>query len=169
MANYLMRQGSAAYNLPPGQAFRLPDVHMSDFAPSCTLLGPSEKKTSVAWDHSPYLVLPHDGAGAYQLISRSGASLYFVSNANPAESDLETCTEKDDAAVTQRTGFQTFGDDPSDSSVAATEPQEIWWIFLLGVVGLLLAEIWLTRRQVKVRQTSEPRPSGSEATPRAAS
>jgi len=57
---------------------------------------------------------------------------------NPGESDLETCTDKDYAAVVQRTGFRAFGQDPSASAVESMEPQEVWWIFLLGVVGLLL-------------------------------
>lgn len=153
IANYLMANDAPTYNLPPGQAFRLPDGHAGDFTPSCALISPTGKKSSFTADHPPYLVLPQEGAGPYQLVSRSGKSLYFVSTMNPGESDLETCTEKDYAAVMQRTGFRTMGQDPSGSSIDATEPQEVWWMFLLGVAGLLLAEIWLTRRQVKARTT----------------
>jgi hypothetical protein len=38
--------------------------------------------------------------------------------------------------------------------VEASETQELWWWFLVGVILLLCGEVWMTRRMVKGREAT---------------
>jgi hypothetical protein len=95
------------------------------------------------------LIVPRAGTGAYQLTGRDGEALYFVSMPDPGESEMQPCSDEERQTVLQRTGLRPFGQ--ADDASTQAKPTEVWWLFLLAVVGFLLAEIWLTRRQVKTR------------------
>jgi hypothetical protein len=74
---------------------------------------------------------------------------------DPRESDLTPCTDGDRERVSRlmpmtyenaaEAGPETLADD--------RPKQELWWLFFMGVIALLVGEIWLTRRLAKTRGT----------------
>jgi hypothetical protein len=38
-----------------------------------------------------------------------------------------------------------------DDADGAGQTQEVWWMFLIGVIALLCGELWLTRRMALAR------------------
>jgi hypothetical protein len=99
--------------------------------------------------------------GVYRLQTPDGDTVYYVVQPDGQESDLTPCSDEDRDRVA--TIFNPLKHDQSplrytdrrDLIVAAPEStdarQEVWWCFLLGLIGLLCAEVWMTRRMVMHR------------------
>ena len=69
------------------------------------------------------------------------------------ESDLTAFNDADRKKVVQQVPMR-YEDDREKIVVELAVPdqrQELWRWFLLGVIGLLCGEVWLTRRIVKNR------------------
>jgi hypothetical protein len=77
----------------------------------------------------------------------------FVTPPDLRESDLTRCNDDDWRKVRDRLPVAWHADSPDKDSLAPETEQreELWWLFLLGVVGLLCMEVWMTRRLVRVR------------------
>ncbi len=77
---------------------------------------------------------------------------------DPRESDLTLSSEEDRAKVAAvvplqyQNDLQVFLDALGDSS----QSEELWWLVLMGVLGLLCVEVWLTRRMAEGARAGEP-------------
>ncbi len=68
------------------------------------------------------------------------------------ESDLTRCSDDDWRKVRDRLPV-TWRDDDADASLGTAEAarEELWWLLLVAVVGLLCMEVWMTRRMALAR------------------
>jgi hypothetical protein len=99
--------------------------------------------------------------GVYRLQTPDGDIVNYVVQPDGQESDLTPCSDEDRDRVTKV--FTPPGRDQSllhyaderGQILAAPEStdaeQDVWWCFLLGLIGLLCAEVWMTRRMVMNR------------------
>jgi hypothetical protein len=170
MVYYLAGARSAEYNLEPGQPLRYRlDAAASlegyslqtpngDAKPLST--NPAEPNAFLARvDRQPQgAVLRHEGlreTGVHRLRTPESSIVYYVVRPRRAEeSDLTPAGEEDRARVAQVLPGMKYQNDRSElaaSWVSEGHRQEIWWWLLLGLVGLLCAEVWMTRRMVKRR------------------
>jgi hypothetical protein len=69
------------------------------------------------------------------------------------ESDLTRCTEEDWRKVRSRLPVIWQDDSGLNGSLddAAGTRDELWWLLLIGVIGLLCVEVWMTRRMALAR------------------
>ena len=100
-------------------------------------------------------VVVYDGArtsGVYTLLSPDGKPTYFVVPADATEGDLSPLNDDDREKLKKVVGL-TFDD--GDAVLAAsgegTDRQDLWLYLLVGMIGLLCLEVWMTRRLVKNR------------------
>jgi hypothetical protein len=99
--------------------------------------------------------------GVYRLQTPDGDSVNYVVQPDEQESDLTPCSEEERDRVAKI--FNPLGlEQPplryaSERAQVLSAPdsadarQEIWWCFLLGLIGLLCIEVWMTRRMVMNR------------------
>jgi hypothetical protein len=89
--------------------------------------------------------------GVYRLRTREGGTIYYVVQPDARESDLTPCTEEERARVAQILPVRYEADRSTMAQTWVSEGhrQEFWWWLLLGVIALLCAEVWMTRRLVK--------------------
>jgi hypothetical protein len=81
-----------------------------------------------------------------------GPSLPVVVRPDPRESDLTPQTEDDLTPLREWVRIdEGDGAEAPAASVANTQTHEVWWLFLVGVIGLLCTELWLTRRMALAR------------------
>jgi hypothetical protein len=80
-------------------------------------------------------------------------TVWYVVQPDPAEADLTPATEDEKGKVASFVPLEYENDRGKivASLETITEKPEIWWWFLLGLLGLLCAEVWMTRRMVKNR------------------
>jgi hypothetical protein len=99
--------------------------------------------------------------GVYRVQTPDGDTVYYVVQPDGQESDLTPCNDDDRARVARVFNPLELERPPleytneRDRILSAPESsevrQEVWWCFLLGLVGLLCAEVWMTRRLVMNR------------------
>jgi hypothetical protein len=92
--------------------------------------------------------------GVYQLRTPDRGTVSYAVQPDPRESDLTPCSDKDRDKVAKffpTLKYENDREKMTQALVAASERQEVWWWFLLGVVALLCGEVWLTRRIVRNR------------------
>lgn len=101
--------------------------------------------------------------GVYRLQTPDGKAIHYVVQPDGQESDLTPCGDEDRAKVAKIFNPQGLTDDRAPlryerdrgqilSAIETSNPQqEVWWWFLLGLIGLLCAEVWMTRRMVMNR------------------
>jgi hypothetical protein len=164
---YLAGARSAEFNLKPGQPirWRTSDGAVEDFrlAPPGgeerpLSSPPGEPGTYVAQmarqEHGSQLV--YEGTrepGVYRLLAPQEQTVYYVVPTDPRESDLTACTTEERDGVGRRLGL-TYEDDRDSilgAAEASTQRQELWAYLLLGLIGLLCLEVWMTRRLVMSR------------------
>jgi hypothetical protein len=99
--------------------------------------------------------------GVYRLQTPDGDTVYYVVQPDGQESDLTPASEEDRERVAaifnplklEQSSLRYTGE--RSEIIAAPEStdarQEVWWCFLLGLIGLLCAEVWMTRRMVMHR------------------
>ncbi|VTS05647.1 vWA domain-containing protein [Tuwongella immobilis] len=86
--------------------------------------------------------------GVYQLTTERGQIGYFVVQSDASESELTPLTDSDKERLAKPLPDLRFAD--STETIFSTEnlpPEEhdLWWILMLGVVVMMLSEIWFTR------------------------
>lgn len=98
--------------------------------------------------------------GEARLQPVEGDQGYYVMQPDARESDLTPATEEDRRKVADRLAGAVplqYQDDlrpVADAMVESSATQDLWWWFMIGVVLLLCAEVWMTRRMVKGRETA---------------
>jgi hypothetical protein len=149
---YLAGARAAEHNLQPGQPlhYRPPAAHRPGPVTVYPPEGEARRLTAARWplDYEETLE-----TGMYRVAGPNGRTTYFVVQPDPRESDLTRCDQADREKVARLVPM-TYADDlgQRDEVLSATsERQELWLWFLAGVIGLLLAEVWMTRRLVKGR------------------
>jgi hypothetical protein len=168
---------SANYNLRPGQPlrFRLEGESWN----ALTLERPEEEPLPMVFDnsaqgagrpsalrsgvhHAQLLQTPAstlvtysgtDPVGVYRLHTEEKKTYYYTGQADLEESNLAPCTADDWKAVQEYVPMTYLTDQDARNSPLAAElhTEEFWWWLMLGVVGLLCAELWMTRRIVRGR------------------
>jgi hypothetical protein len=78
---------------------------------------------------------------------------YAVHSDDPAEFDLTPATAAERARVAAQVPmtYERDGDRLLGTLVRQADAQEMWWVLMLAVIGLLCAEVWLTRRISRAR------------------
>ena len=94
-----------------------------------------------------------DSVGIYRLRTEDKKNYYYTGQADVEESDLTPCTVDDWKKVQEFIPMAYLTDRDARNSPLAAElhTQELWWWLMLGVIGLLCAELWMTRRIVRGR------------------
>lgn len=165
---YLAGARATDFNLRPGQPIRYPLEASSTLenyrltppngAPAPLTDQPGQADTYLAQvlrqERGPILV--YAGArstGVYALQTPGKQTVYFVVPADPRESDLTHCSTEDQQRVASLTGLR-YEDDRSailEPPEESTQQQDLWLYLLLGLIGLLVLEVWMTRRLVMSR------------------
>jgi hypothetical protein len=99
--------------------------------------------------------------GVYRIQKPDGDTVYYVVQPDGQESDLTPCSDEDRDRVAKVFNPLSLEQPPLRyateraqilSAPESTEAkQEVWWCFLLGLIGLLCTEVWMTRRMVMRR------------------
>jgi hypothetical protein len=111
-------------------------------------------------DTGVYRVVParHVAAssGSWRLQTMEEGAAYYVLQPDPRESDLTPASEEDRRKVASfvPVQYQNERQPVTQALVATSETQDLWWVFMLGVVLLLCGEVWMTRRMVKNREAT---------------
>ena len=167
---YLAGTRSTEVNLEPGQPlrYRLESSGRLDGFTLQTPLGetkplgidPADKNVFLATvDRLPQgAVLRHEGmreTGVYRLRTPENSTVYYAVRPRRAEeSNLTPCTEEDRekvAKIIPNLKYQNDRDQLTTAWVSETHRQELWSWLLLGLIVLLCAEVWMTRRIVRQR------------------
>ena len=88
---------------------------------------------------------------AYYLAGSRKAS--SVAPPDLRESDLKRCTDDDWRKVRERLPIVWHSEAMQTPSIESQDAhrEEIWWLLLLAVLGLLCIEVWMTRRMALAR------------------
>jgi hypothetical protein len=88
-------------------------------------------------------------SGVYVLTTSRQRRVYFVVQPDARRLDPTPATAEEKQAVADALGGLRYGSDAGP--ILAGPDRDVWWLFLLGVTGLLCGEVWLTRRIVRNR------------------
>jgi hypothetical protein len=167
---YLAGARSAEFNLEPGQPLRYrldPAASLEGF----TLQTPGAEPRPLSTDAADAAALPaqvdrlpqgavlrYDGmreTGVYRLRTPDRVVVHYVVRPRRSdESDLTPATDEDRqhvAALFPGMKYQNEREALAAAWVSESHKQDIWWLLLLGLVALLCAEVWMTRRIVRGR------------------
>jgi hypothetical protein len=168
MVYYLAGARSADFNLDPGQPLRYrldsdaapPGFRLQrpgDDKPRPLVVGPPSPDAyaaEVTRQPRGALLTYADTTepGVYRLFTPEDRTVYYVVRPDARESDLTACTADDRDKVSAVVPLK-YEDDRGvvlDARSPAHRRQEWWWwVFLLGLLGLLCGEVWMTRRLAK--------------------
>ncbi|HLN30966.1 MAG TPA: BatA domain-containing protein [Gemmataceae bacterium] len=162
---YLAGARSAQNNIQPGQPLRYRpgqtepldnwSLQTPEGKPKPLILGdtelPDAYHAQLAASPQGPLVTFEDTfeAGIYRLETPGGKNTFYVAQPDQRESDLTPCTEEDRNKVSALLPTMTYENERErvlESGADMRPTKELWEWFLAGVVLLLCAEIWLTRR-----------------------
>jgi hypothetical protein len=167
---YLAGTRSAEFNLEPGQSLRY-RLSGGDSLTGFTLAppggeprplstDPTDRNTFLAViDRLPQAtILRHDGlreTGVWRLQTPEEVVVPYVVRTKKAdESDLTPAKEEDRQKVAKFFPNMKYQNDRSEMAaewISESHKQETWWWLLLGLIGLLCMEVWMTRRIVLQR------------------
>src|SRR5262249_20104333 len=91
--------------------------------------------------------------GVYRLETPESQPVYYVVQPDTRESDLTPCTPDELEKVKEviKVEYKNERTEMVEAQVSVRVRHEVWWCFLLGLIALLCAEVWMTRRLVKNR------------------
>jgi hypothetical protein len=94
-----------------------------------------------------------DSVGIYRLRTEEKKTYYYTGQADAEESNLSPCTAEDWKNIAELVPMTYLTDRDARNSPLAAElhTEELWWWLMLGLIGLLCAELWMTRRIVRGR------------------
>lgn len=145
---YLAGTRSAERNLVPGQPIVFtprpeePPGNITVQSPD----GNTRTLPAVTW---PVVVDGTMDPGAYKLTTPAGRQVYFAVRTDPREAVLTPCSEDDRkkvADIVPGLSHVEAEDDPKKAASSVPVSKELWWLLLLIVLGLLVFELWYTRK-----------------------
>ena len=146
LAYYLAGSKNEASLLTAGKSIRI----ASPLPSRVTLFTPEVAGQDIEIKNSPWA---YDNTGAIGLyrVEAAGQSWNFVAPPDLAERDRTRATDDDWTRVRDR--LRVAWQDGEGQSVATQDRhrEELWWLLLVAVVGLLCVEVWMTRRMVMAR------------------
>lgn len=150
---YLAGARSADFNLPPGQPihYRPP----ADESPAPVTLQPPEGDSlHLAVPAWPLIYEDTRDPGVYRLTDATGRTVHYVVQPDHRESDLTPCdqTDRDKVAKLLPMKYENDVREMATALAAPDQKRELWWWLMLAVIGLLFAEVWMTRRLVKANR-----------------
>jgi hypothetical protein len=98
--------------------------------------------------------LPPETAEFFDHVFAPRRQVYYTAHSDdPGEFDLTptSAEDRDRVASYVPVNYETNGDELTTALIDQANTQELWWVFMLAVVVLLCAEVWMTRRIVKAR------------------
>jgi hypothetical protein len=147
---YLAGARSASMNLAPGTPvrYRLPkDSAITGW----TVQPPDGPEQPLTPQAGQLLVEDTREPGVYTLQhAASGVVRYYVVQSDARESDLAPWADGERERMRQHWPTLEFNDDRWAVVAGiqrAPQPAELWWLCMVGVIGLLGVEVWLTRRR----------------------
>jgi len=150
---YLAGARSSEVNLTPGEPIRFRPSDES--AAGVVMLQPPDgeaKTMSVkGW---PLVYEDTKEPGVYTITTSGNHIQYYVVQPDSRESELGGCSEDDRKKVAAFVPNMTYAENAEQVSDALTKgsaTKELWLLDVIGVILLLLSEIWLTRRMVMAR------------------
>jgi hypothetical protein len=145
---YLGAARAIEHNLSPGQ----PLVYLlqDDEANGPFLVQPPRgEKLAMEMQEGAYVCNKTRQPGVYLVTTPRNRTIYYVVQPDIHPLDqLGPCTEADRDRVKQWLPVEYSGD---RQAMLAGPPREVWWWLLVGLIGLLCSEVWMTRRIVKNR------------------
>lgn len=145
---YLAGAKSASRNLAPGQPLVFSPQPPENPA-GVTVTTPDGATRTVPVPQWPLIFNSTRESGPYTLTTAGGQRHYFAVRSDSQESLLTPCNDDDRARVAQVVPGMNYINDPNEILAARSEgPQsrDLWWLFLLGVIAVLLLELLYTRR-----------------------
>jgi hypothetical protein len=168
LVSYLAGARSAEFNLRAGQPLRYrleATTSLEGFALEPPL-GEKKPMSLLANDPHFYTVTlggqPGDAflacgrtqeSGVYRLKTPEEKTVYYVVQPDGGESDLTPATDKEKEAVAELVPFH-YENDRGQINKAGPQQvhnEDLWHWLLVGLIGLLCCEVWMTRRIVKNR------------------
>src|SRR5262249_29245464 len=111
-------------------------------------LGPARQRSVSEW---PFIHEDTREPGVYRLTTPAGKIVHYVVQPDPGETeDLSPCGAEDREQVAALLPV-TYAIEPGEVLAGPAPTREVWWWLMLGVLGMLSGEVWLTRRIVKGR------------------
>ena len=149
LAFYLAGGRTGATTLRDGAPIR---IDATGSPPFLTLHTPEIAEKTIRVKGWPWVYDDTGAIGVYR-VEVKDRSWAFVVPPDLREADLTRCSEDDWKKVRGRLPVVWQVDGAQDQSVAPQESQreELWWLLLIGVIGLLCTEVWMTRRMVLAR------------------
>ncbi len=145
---YLAGTRSAERNLVPGQPIVF-TPRPEEPPGNITVQSPDGNTRTLPVQSWPVVVDGTMDPGAYKLTTPAGRQVYFAVRTDPREATLTPCSEDDKKKVADIVpGLSDIAPDGDISEASGDVPvsKELWWILLLIVVGLLVFELWYTRK-----------------------
>ncbi len=101
----------------------------------------------------PWTFANTGAVGLYRVQELQGRQRFYVVPPDLRESNLTRCSEGDWRKVCDRLPIAWHDEGKPGPSVSPSDSQreELWWLLLLGVTGLLCVEVWMTRRMAMAR------------------
>jgi hypothetical protein len=129
-----------------GEPFLIEKLHKKGRVILCTV--PLDRSWGSAFPSNwefPVLVheLAHYLAGGQSIATHSPRDL--------RESDLTRCSADDWRKVRDRLSSVWLDEETPTSAADDAHREELWWLLLAAVIGLLCVEVWMTRRMALVR------------------
>jgi hypothetical protein len=167
---YLAGARSADFNLRPGQPLRFRSDSPNLDPRAFHLQAPLGERRPFSPDPTekgayPVQVVPQDrgtlmvfdGAretGTYRLETPEGSTVYYVVQPDARESDLTSCNDEDRqsvAAILKGLRYENDRGKIVEAWTSQGHQEDFWQFFLVGLIVLLCAEVWMTRRMVRNR------------------
>jgi hypothetical protein len=150
---YLAGARSGEANLTPGQPIRFRPNE--DGAGGVVVVQPPDgDPKTIQVKNWPLVYEATREPGVYTLTSASGKTHYFVVQPDSRESDLASATDEDRKKVTALVPNLTYApsaDAVTEALTSGSATKELWLLAVIGVLGLLVSEVLMTRRMARSR------------------
>lgn len=150
LAYYLAGVRGASLNIDPAQPMVFTPRPEEPPGP-VAVFGPDGRTKSVSVSAWPMVLEgPHD-PGAYRLTTPAGRTNSIAVRPDPREAELTPASTDDLQKVAATVSRLTYVTTPAEVGTDAGDGpalREVWWLLMVGVLGLLGLELWYTRRLV---------------------
>jgi hypothetical protein len=151
LAYYLAGSRNVASTLRQGMPIRI-DAPATP-TQRLTLNTPEVSEKTIDVKSWPWIYDNTGAVGVYQVQGSNGKTWPYVVPPDLRESNLTRCSADDWRKVQDRLPIEWHEEGTQQSSIVTQDAhrEELWWLLLLGVLGLLCTEVWMTRRMALAR------------------